>query len=245
MLSDQALKTVTIIVVIIVVIVIIAMIIAGMSRHRVKNDVKTDWCNEKTRAAEQDDGAGDKFFGYNLWRDSPSSSSSDSYNVRSENKQERIMVNSSKKNTETAKLIESGLENNPSELIEKINLQKNQSYVETLTSKKREKQEREDIEGPTLVAYDSFEFHNGHTLPPVKLFIQWVPVPNVLSYNIYCNDAAIVTKDNYKKRWTVLGGISYYETEELYDDHCWSIAVSAITSQGETQLSKVFTNCKV
>jgi hypothetical protein len=235
MLSDQALKIVTVIVVIIVIILVICMIIAGMSRNRIKDGVKTDWCNKKTRAAEQDDGAGDKFFGYNLWRDTPMSSSSDSesYNVRSENKQERIMVNSSKKDTKNTS-------------IEKINLYKNQSYVETISVDGNIKmKENVEIEGPTLQAYDSFEFHNGHTLPPVKLFIQWLPLPGALSYNIYCNDAAIVTKDNYKKKWLVLPESFYYETEELYDDHCWSIAVSANISDGETKLSKVFTNCKV
>jgi hypothetical protein len=256
MLSNEALRIITVIIIVIVVIVIICMIIAGLNR-RVKNGVKTDWCNAKTRAAEQDDGNGDKFFGYNLWRNTTPDSSDSPINIsnsqrqnvrnenkqenRNENKQERIMVNSSK-----------GLSINNSDinldLIGKINLQQNQSYVETLNQqdvKNKEVKNDEMIKGPEFVSYDSFEFPNGHEIPPVKLFIQWHPIKDAISYNIYCNNEAIVTKDNYKKKWVVLSNTSYYETELLDDDHCWSIAISAITTKGESQLSKVFTNCKL
>lgn len=107
---------------------------------------------------------------------------------------------------------------------------------------------------PVLRCYDFFEFPNeggfrvntcssGSSDTSTRIFIQWFPVDGTEQYNVYCNNGINVSKTNYNKSWVIPGSSHYFETEPFPGNECWSIAVTSINKNGESDESSIYTTC--
>lgn len=116
---------------------------------------------------------------------------------------------------------------------------------------------------PVLRCYDYFEFpreggfhvktcsapqRDGQvveTTNPKKIFLQWFPVEGAQEYRIYANAGNDVSPTAHKYQWKVQGGSHYFESQELIEPVCWSVAVTALNADGlESDISAIYSTCQ-
>jgi fibronectin type 3 domain-containing protein len=80
-----------------------------------------------------------------------------------------------------------------------------------------------------------------------RIFVQWFPVDNAGSYNVYCTAGKDLTTANYSKKFSVPASSYYFESEKLPGDNCWSVGITTVSKDGlyESSLSKVYSTCKI